>query len=213
MTRKAISVATGPPGTKTGVGPKPALWIDWVEWEGPLRASSGDSTFTNWWVGPQTTPDESTRARQILEQFAVNAFRGVPAESDFIDRLAGIFENRRAAGDSFDTAIRLPLSIVLASPGFLYLNEPTGENERRELTDRELAVRLAYFLWSSPPDRELLDLASRGELSNPDILRQQVDRLITDSPLRRVCRRPSSPVARHGAPRFLPVRYHTAPRI
>jgi hypothetical protein len=75
----------------------------------------------------------------------------------------------------------LPLSVILASPGFLYLNEPNNADERRELTDRELAVRLSYFLWSAPPDRELLALASRGELSNPDILRQQVDRLIADS--------------------------------
>ncbi len=166
---------------KTGVGPDPALWIDWVEWEGPLSASSDDSTFTDWWVSPQDTPDESARARQILEQFASNSYRGVSAESDFIDRLSGIFETRRAAGDPFDVAIRLPLSIVLASPGFLYLNEPNDANERRELNERELAVRLAYFLWSAPPDRELLAFASRGELSNPDILRSQVDRLIADS--------------------------------
>lgn len=181
---------------ETGLGPDPALWIDWVEWEGPFEATSEDSTFTNWWVSPQTTPDESARARQILEQFASNAYRGASAESDFIDRLSGIFETRRAEGDPFDVAIRLPLSVVLASPGFLYFNEPGDasprdaspgdaspgdESERRQLSDRELAVRLAYFLWSAPPDRELLALAERRELSNPDILRQQVDRLIADS--------------------------------
>ncbi len=176
---------------ETGVGPKPALWIDWVEWEGPFKASSDDSTFTDWWVSPQTTPDESARARQILEQFAFNAYRGASPESDFIDRLSGIFEARRAEGDPFDVAIRLPLSVILASPGFLYLNEPVSREgsphppqkpgKRITLTDRELAVRLAYFLWSAPPDKELLDLASRGELSNSDILRSQVDRLIADS--------------------------------
>ena len=166
---------------KTGVGPKPALWIDWVEWEGPFEAASENSFFNDWWVRSEDTPDESARARQIIEQFAVNAFRGVPAERDFIDRLVSIYDTRRAAGDPFDVAIRLPLSIVLASPGFLYFNEPNDAEERRELTDRELAVRLAYFLWSAPPDRELLDLASREELSNPDILRKQVDRLIADS--------------------------------
>lgn len=165
---------------KTGVGPKPALWIDWVEWEGPFNASS-DSTFTEWWVDPQTTPDEFQRAREIFANFAVTAFRDVPAEDDFLDRLAAIYDNRRAAGDSFEQALELPLAIILSSPGFLYLNEPNDANERRELNDRELAVRLAYFLWSAPPDQELLSLASRGELSNPDILRSQVDRLIADS--------------------------------
>ena len=165
---------------KTGVGPKPALWIDWVEWEGPTNASS-ESTFTEWWVDPQSTPDESQRAREIFENFAVTAFRGVAAEDEFIDRLAAIYGNRRAEGDSFEQALELPLAIILSSPGFLYLNEPADAEDRRELNDRELAVRLAYFLWSAPPDQELLDLASRGELSNPDILRSQVDRLIADS--------------------------------
>jgi hypothetical protein len=166
---------------KTGIGPTPALWIDWVEWEGPLKTAPEDSTFTEWWVEPQATPDESTRARQILEQFAVTAYRGIHPEGDFMDRLSGIFETRRAEGDPFNVAIRLPLSVILASPGFLYLNEPNDADDRRQLDDRELAVRLAYFLWSSPPDQELLSLANREELSSPDILRQQVDRLITDS--------------------------------
>ena len=183
---------------ETGTDPEPALWIDWVEWEGPLTATSDDSTFTDWWVEPQAAPDESDRARQILENFAVTAFRDVPAEDDFLDRLVNIYETRRNAGKSFEDAIELPLGIILASPGFLYLNEPSdaspatsregsphppqspGENIKRTLTDRELAVRLAYFLWSAPPDKELLSLAQKGELGNPDILRSQVDRLIAD---------------------------------
>ena len=166
---------------ETGMGPEPALWIDWVEWEGPLTATSDDSTFTDWWVDPQVTPDESQRAHEIFEKFAFTAFRGVPAEDDFLDRLSAIYRIRRAEGDTFEQALELPLGIILASPGFLYLNEPSDDSGPRELNDRELAVRLAYFLWSAPPDRELLDLASREELSDPDILRNQVDRLIADS--------------------------------
>ncbi|MFT5471187.1 MAG: hypothetical protein ACI8UO_006320, partial [Verrucomicrobiales bacterium] len=166
---------------ETGMGPLPALWIDWVEWEGPLNSFDSASAGMDWLVSGNADPDESSRARKTLEQFAFRAFRGVRPESDFIDRLAAIFETRRAAGDPFDVAIRTPLSVVLASPGFLYLNEPSDESERRGLTDRELAVRLAYFLWSAPPDQQLLDLAERNELSNPDILRQQVERLIADS--------------------------------
>ena len=111
----------------------------------------------------------------------IDRFRGVAAEKDFIGRLHAIYKTRRAAGDSFEEALELPLGIILASPGFLYLNEPNDAGDRRALSDRELAVRLAYFLWSSPPDQELLSLASHGELSKPDVLRQQVDRLIADS--------------------------------
>ncbi|MDA7916270.1 DUF1592 domain-containing protein [Verrucomicrobia bacterium] len=165
---------------KTGVGPKPALWIDWVEWEGPLGSPDGKSTKLDWWVSNDADPDESSRAQKVLEQFAIRAFRGARPGSDFIDRLSVIFESRSSAGDTFDIAIRAPLSVILASPAFLYLNEPGRETERRELNDRELAVRLSYFLWSAPPDQELLDLAEQNKLHEPKALRQQVDRLIAD---------------------------------
>ncbi len=199
---------------KTGVGPKPALWIDWVEWEGPFAAfNSGTLSPLSQILaqnpgapkpkrgtgnghparerGAAQDLEKSktlgrasgypTRARKILQQFAFTAFRGSEPEHDFLDRLVSIYAARRAAGDSFEDAIELPLGIILASPGFLYLNEPGDADERRELTDRELAVRMAYFLWSSPPDQELLDLAKQQKLSQPEMLRQQVDRLISDA--------------------------------
>ena len=72
------------------------------------------------------------------------------------------------------------MSIILASPGFIYLNEPGQDDSRRALNDRELAVRLSYFLWSSPPDEELLKLVEEEKLRDPQILAQQVDRLIAD---------------------------------
>ena len=162
-----------------GVGIEPALWIDWVEWEGPLDVSK-ESPRRDWWITEADEPDESLRARKMIERFALEAFRGVEPKAEYIDRLTGLFAIRRKTGDSFDTAIRLPLSIVLASPGFLYLSEPNNADDRRQLTDRELAVRLAYFLWSAPPDQELLGLAQQQQLSQPETLRQQVDRMIAD---------------------------------
>ncbi len=191
---------------KTGVGPAPALWIDWVEWEGPLskaEISSPLQVILESHIGARyrresrqdfrhsaaaetldefrDTKTESQRARGILSEFAESAFRGAKPDAVFIDKLLAIYESRRKTGDSFDTAIRLPVSIILASPGFLYLNEPGDADHRRRLTDRELAVRMAYFLWSAPPDQELLDLAKQRKLSQPEILRQQIDRLIADS--------------------------------
>ena len=169
---------------ENGYGHPPAIWIDWVELEGPHRASNNSNSGSDrddWWITDATDPDDSSRARTILEQFAFKAFRGVDAEDEFIDRLTNIFASRRKEGDSFDVAIRTPLSVILASPGFLYINEPSNEAGERQLNDRELAVRLAYFLWSAPPDQQLLDLAEKNELHQPEILRQQVDRLITDS--------------------------------
>ena len=182
----------------TGLGPVPALWIDWVEWEGPYNSPATGSPLqtilakhanaSNVETAPGTdksqsvarTQVEAERARAILTEFAKSAFRDVSPEPDYIDRLVSIFQTRRAAGDTFDLAIRTPLSVILASPGFLYLNEPADESERRELSDRELAVRLSYFLWSGPPDAELLQLAEQNTLHLPETLRAQVARLIAD---------------------------------
>ena len=185
---------------ETGLGPDPALWIDWVEWEGPFESSTTPSplqavlakhagnpkrerrTASDASMSPSLTnaSSEQEDARAILFEFAQRAFRNVSPEAEFIDKLVAIYETRRKAGDSSDIAIRTPLSVILASPGFLYLNEPSDESNRRELNDRELAVRLSYFLWSSPPDAELLQLAAENKLHQPEVLRQQVDRLISD---------------------------------
>ncbi len=185
---------------ETGLGPVPALWIDWVEWEGPFDSPTTQSPLQAILAkhagNPKrergTASDTSKSASlangagyqedacAILTEFSESAFRDVSPESDFIDRLVAIYETRRNVGDSLDEAIRTPLSVILASPGFLYLFEPGDEAERRQLNDRELAVRLSYFLWSGPPDAELLQLAEQNKLHLPETLRQQVDRLIAD---------------------------------
>jgi hypothetical protein len=184
----------------TGLGPVPALWIDWVEWEGPFSSPTtgsplqailakhagisnlerGTASDTGNSPSVAETQVDNERARAILTEFAQRAFRNVPPESDFIDRLIRIFQIRYAAGDSFDVAIRTPLSVILSSPRFFYLYEPGDEAKRRQLNDRELAVRLSYFLWSGPPDAELLNLAVQNTLHLPETLRQQVDRMIAD---------------------------------
>ena len=183
-----------------GYGTPPAIWIDWIELEGPLPETGPPAPLRAILAKHSNNPkrergtasgsgkpesladasDYQKRARAILSEFADAAFRKVKADATFIDKLLAIFEVRRKAGDSFEVAIRTPLSIILASPGFLYLNEPGNDSERRKLDDRELAVRMAYFLWSAPPDQQLLDLAKRNELHQPDVLREQLTRLIDD---------------------------------
>ena len=167
---------------KGGMAKPPAIWIDWVEWEGPVWDKSGESglvtTLQNNLHG--TLGSEEVRARSIFHQFCLEAFRQVDPSPQFIDKLIGLFKTRRKAGNSFDVAIRTPLSVILASPGFLYLDEPNTKDSKRSLNDRELAVRLAYFLWSAPPDARLYDLAEKGLLSKSWVLRKQVDRMIAD---------------------------------
>ncbi|MDC0065339.1 DUF1592 domain-containing protein [Verrucomicrobia bacterium] len=168
---------------ENGYGHPPAIWVDWIEWEGPLPKAGTKAglarTLTDNLAGPKES--ESERARKILSDFSLTAFRQVKPAPKFIDQLLDLFKTRRAAGEPFKVAIRTPLSVILASPGFLYLNEPSDEKQRRTLTDRELAVRLAYFLWSAPPDAELLALAEKNALHKPTTLRQQVSRLLADS--------------------------------
>jgi hypothetical protein len=165
-----------------GYGIPPAVWIDWIELEGPLP-ETGPSSPLRAILDTHTDTaanSDAERARAILTEFAYTALRRAKPETKFIDQLLAIYELRRKSGDPFDIAIRTPLSVILASPGFLYLNEPGDEDAPRSLNDRELAVRLAYFLWSAPPDAKLLNLAEENELHKPEILRQQVVRMTAD---------------------------------
>ena len=175
---KALWTAHNRLKKENGYGHPPAIWIDWIELEGPIAPATPPAM--DWWVSEQQIKEPLARARKILEQFSLKAMRGSVPTKDFIDRLMGIFKTRRKAGENFDIAIRTPMSIVLASPGFLYLHEPGAEKTRRALDDRELAVRLSYLLWSAPPDAQLLSLAKQGKLKTLAVLKEQVERMIAD---------------------------------
>jgi hypothetical protein len=159
---------------KTGHGPVPAIWIDWLEIEGPVPAPHPTAELL------ASVPPDRTGARSVIERFATRAFRGRPPAPEYLNRLVALFEARRRTADSFEEALKEPLSVVLASPSFLYHYEPSSERGRRRLTSLELATRLAYFLWSGPPDDELLGLARSDALQQPAVLAAQVDRLIAD---------------------------------
>lgn len=157
---------------------KPAIWVDWIEIEGPLEESLPEILTADHGKG-----SESEQARAALERFATRAFRGKPVESRLLDRLVGLFETRRKLGEPFDVAIRRPLSVVLASPSFLYLNEQDDRGTTIKfapLDAVELASRLSYFLWSGPPDDELLQLACEGSLREPQQLDRQITRMLAD---------------------------------
>jgi hypothetical protein len=111
--------------------------------------------------------------RQHLSQLASRAFRR-PATNDEIDRLLKIIAVRREAGRSPMEAYGDALKAVLCSPAFLYLDEP-GE---KRLSPYGLASRLSYFLWSSMPDQELLELAAANKLNQPEVLKAQVARML-----------------------------------
>ncbi|MDA9858867.1 DUF1592 domain-containing protein [Rubripirellula sp.] len=121
---------------------------------------------------------EIGRPDEIIRRFASKAFRR-PLHADERRRLADHFSNRAAAGTEPRQAIRDVLKVVLISPAFLFRSEQLSDNSR--ISDYELATRLSYFLWASMPDDQLFDLARLGRLSDPQILRAQVDRMLDDS--------------------------------
>ena len=161
---------------KNGVIPDPELWVDWVEWDGPLPTPPENDVLRQ--IVGENVSETAESARQIIERFATLAFRGRKPEIDFVDRLVSLVETHRKTGGTFEDAIKESLSAVLASPGFLYLSEERGGGEVRDLTQRELACRLSYFLWSAPPDEQLLALARNDDLQKPEVLAEQVDRMI-----------------------------------
>jgi cytochrome c553 len=128
---------------------------------------------------PASVSDEPACARRIVENLAQKAFRRPVTNTD-VAPLMGFYDKSRKIGESFDVGIRESLSAILASPLFLYRAEAAADEGSRELTDLELASRLAYFIWSSLPDDELLQLAVRNELSKPEVLKAQVHRMIRD---------------------------------
>jgi hypothetical protein len=151
----------------TGVGPVSALWIDWVEWEGPLKVMNSKVPTTPILSANMRDLPERDHARDIIARFALRAFRDKSPGDPYMDKLMALYDARRKAGESFEKALKTPLSVILASPGFLYLAEPNAEKSARPLNANELAVRLSYFLWSAPPDDTLLGLARFRKVDLP----------------------------------------------
>lgn len=119
-------------------------------------------------------------AREILARFATRAYRR-PATAAEVDRLVGLVELAEKGGDRFERGIQLAVQAILVSPHFLFRVElEQRPGAVRPLTDLELASRLSYFLWSSMPDDELLNLAIRKQLRAGGNLDAQVARMLRD---------------------------------
>jgi len=121
-------------------------------------------------------------AKKILANLARRAFRR-PVTDEDLNPLLAFYERGRRAGD-FDDGIQRALEAMLVSPDFLFrferdpLRAAAGAVYR--LNDFELASRLSFFLWSSIPDDELLNLAEQKKLRHPRVLDQQVSRMLDD---------------------------------
>tara|TARA_R110002049_G_scaffold27321_3_gene94448 strand:+ start:99400 stop:101493 length:2094 start_codon:yes stop_codon:yes gene_type:complete len=138
-------------------------------------------------AAPKSDADLEPLIRQRLEPFLTKAFRQ-PADGDVLDRYARFVFGQIQQGVDFTDAMKSATAAVIASPKFLYLYDKPGEAVAAQpLDDFELATRLSFFLWGSLPDHDLIELASRGELSRPEVLDAQVDRMLKDRKLKRFC--------------------------
>ena len=130
----------------------------------------------------QGEPDEPC-ATTILSRLARRAYRRPVTDGD-VETLLEFFRDGRAQGGSFDAGIQLALERLLVDPEFLMrvYRSPPGvpPGDVYALSPIEVASRLSFFLWSSLPDEELLELAEQGTLTRPDVLAAQVRRMLAD---------------------------------
>jgi hypothetical protein len=122
-------------------------------------------------------------AEEILSTLARRAYRR-PVDAEDVASLMALYRDPANEGD-FETGIMLALQKILVSPEFIFRMEVDSPDAQpgsvHRLSDLELASRLSFFLWSSIPDEELLSVAERGELSDPEMLDRQVQRMLADT--------------------------------
>ena len=156
------------------------IWI-----KGPLAVTGKGNTPSRQRIFvcyPQDESEEEPCARTILSTLAGRAYRRPLTDRD-VSALMNLYAEGRGEGD-FEEGIRQGIRAVLVSPHFLFRieNDPANlpPNRVYRITDLELASRLSFFLWSSIPDDELLDLAADGRLREPGVLEAQVRRMLAD---------------------------------
>ena len=119
-------------------------------------------------------------AREVARNLGRDAYRRPPTEAE-LDVLMDVFGLAQTEGLDYTASLAMMLKAVLISPQFLFITPSTeisAEQEIVPLDDHQLASRLSYLLWASPPDAKLSTLADQGKLHHPKILRTQIKRLL-----------------------------------
>lgn len=155
----------------------PRLLVKSVEFEGPFYESWPPPAHKNIFIESERKSDQPAYAKQIIRNFATRAYRRPITAAEEASLLA-LFNKSFSSGRDFPQSIKDTLQVVLTSPQFLFLIENSSTSKPEPITNYELASKLSYFLWNSPPDRSTLRLAGNGLLSKQ--LDAEVDRLIAD---------------------------------
>jgi hypothetical protein len=156
--------------------------------EGPLELERPNPLRRRLYVCTPPADDAAGQrdcASQILRRTGRLLYRR-PLSSEELNGLLALFDQGQSEDEngSFDAGLRPPLEAMLLSPHFLFrveIDDEPGSTKPHPLTAHELATRLSYFLWSSGPDDELLDLADRGDLLQEETLTAQIRRMLADS--------------------------------
>jgi len=131
---------------------------------------------------PAAAAEETSCARRIVTTIARRAYRQPPTASD-VETLMAFYRQGREGAD-FETGIQSALARILVAPKFVFRTEEEStaiaKGKTYAISDLALASRLSFFLWSSIPDDQLLDLAVQGRLSNKTVLARQVSRMLAD---------------------------------
>jgi hypothetical protein len=172
------------PGSIPGFLFYPHVGQVWIE--GPYNAAGAAETASRQKIfvcHPATTRDEPACARTIISALVKHAYRR-PATSSDLASLMDFYGSGRNEGGTFEDGIEVALQRILVDPEFVYRQEPepagVAPGKSYRISDLALASRLSFFLWSSIPDDELIELASQGKLRDPAVLEKQVVRMLAD---------------------------------
>ena len=176
-----------PPRHTSSTYEAPRMDVDQVRLEGPYDPTGPGDTPSRRRIfvcRPAATTEiaEESCAKEILTTLARRAYRRLATDSDVEMLLRFYRAGRRDA--TFERGIQEALTRLLVSPEFLFRIERDPANSPADavyrISDFELASRLSFFLWSSIPDDQLLDIAARGTLGAPGVLEEQVRRMVAD---------------------------------
>jgi mono/diheme cytochrome c family protein len=164
--------------------------IDTIEISAPYYDQWPPKTHTDIFIDSENRNDEEAYGREVLSQFMERVWRRHVTSKE-VDQFMSLFAKYRPELETFEDAMVEVLATALATPEFLYLThkavakDASNAKTPASISDIELASRLSFFLWSSVPDKELLELAKQERLKNAEVLTAQVERMLADSRARR----------------------------
>ncbi|XOV92560.1 MAG: DUF1592 domain-containing protein [Bacteroidota bacterium] len=151
----------------------PPLMIKSIEFEAPFYDQWPSKSYTSIFIDSDNKNNPELYTEEVLAHFVEKAFRR-PAKTSEMKLYMDFWKDIKDQYPRYEDGVKEVLVAVLCSPGFIYLQNPKVEEDMEFV----LASRLSYFLWNSPPDEQLLQLAKEGDLK--DNVEDEVDRMIQD---------------------------------